>query len=56
MATLESFGCLRANDHDLITFNMGKHCIVATNSMCVLVIVKNKFLKWGEIMRKVYQS
>lgn len=44
MATLESFGCLRAEDHDLIMLCTGKHCTLDTNST-KLVILKINFLK-----------
>lgn len=52
MATMESFGCLRVTDHDLTVLSMGKCCTQSTRSVCVLVILKIKFLKQGKLRKQ----
>lgn len=49
---MESFGCLRVTDHDLTMFNMGKSCTQTTSSICVLVILKIKFLTQDKLRKK----
>lgn len=47
MVAMETFGCLRVTDHDLTMFNMGKSCTYATSGVCVLIILKIKYLDAG---------
>lgn len=49
---MESFGCLRVTDHDLTMFNTGKSCMQTTSSICVLVILKIKFLTQDKLRKK----